>query len=551
MTDYVDKFNVKVSFMTETTKILLKKVPLFTGISEDIFTFLGEAVLERNLTDGETLFKEGDAGTSFYIIKSGEIEILKGDTESGKQVRLAMRSQGDFFGEMSLLENSPRFATAKSVGNCTVLELSRKNFKKLILQNPQIALDVLGVMSSRLRQSDLQMIRDLEQKNKELEKTNAQLTDTAEKLESSNQSLLSANKFLEKIISASTFFIVVTDKNGRIFIFNEAARNVFGRSFKDVAGKPVDALFANSIQQELLDEMEAAIARGETWAGDILTKRADNSKLFIELVGARVFDDQNEIFATLYMGRDVTEEKNVERQMILLERMATRGEMAAEIAHELNNYLSIVLGNLELLQMELNVGKTDKAEKKIESMKSGLDKITRFTDGLMMYSRPVTKKEDFDLHNFLDNELFFIKPQNRFDDVRFDCQFDESLPIITADKSQIQQVLLNLLNNAADATSSNDGNRLITIKTKFDDKTKTVAISVTDNGVGLDQDSQERVFKQHFTTKKQGHGFGLLAVKRVIKSHGGNVEAFNHVDGGAVFIISFPIKPDDSMIQYV
>ncbi len=536
--------------MTETTKILLKKVPLFTGISEDIFNSLGDAVQELNLSDGEILFKEGDTGTSIYIIKSGQIEILKSEDESGKQVRLAMRSQGDFFGEMSLLEDSPRFASAKAVGKCVVLELSRAKFNELILKNPQIALDVLGVMSSRLRQSDLQMIHDLEQKNKQLETTNMQLKETADKLESSNQSLLSANKFLEKIISASTFFIIVTDKNGRIFIFNEAARGVFGRQFKDVAGKPVDALFANSIHQELLEDMEKSIAMGDTWAGDILTQRSDGSKLFVELVGARVFDDQNEIFATLYMGRDVTEEKNVERQMILLERMATRGEMAAEIAHELNNYLSIVLGNLELLQMELNIGKTDKAEAKIESMKNGLDKITRFTDGLMMYSRPASKKEEFDLHNFLDNELFFIKPQNRFDEVEFKCEFQENLPIVTADKSQIQQALLNLLNNAADATSANEGDRTITIRTKYDDETKTVAISVIDNGVGLNQDSYDRVFKQHFTTKERGHGFGLLAVKRVIKSHGGRVEAANLPDGGAMFTISFPVKPDSSMLQY-
>lgn len=537
--------------MTETTKILLKKVPLFTGISDDIFNFLGDAVLERNLADSEILFREGDAGTSFFIIKAGEIEIIKGDSESEKHMRLALRGAGDFFGEMSLLEDSPRFATARAVGNCTVLELSRKSFHDLILQNPRIALDVLGVMSSRLRQSDLQMIHDLEQKNKQLEKTNAQLTETAQKLESSNQSLLSANKFLEKIISASTFFIIVTDKNGRIFIFNEAARKVFGSSFKDIAGKPVDALFANSIHQELFDEMENTIAKGEIWSGDILTQHVDGEKLFIELVGARVFDEQNEIFATLYMGRDVTNEKNVERQMILLERMATRGEMAAEIAHELNNYLSIVLGNLELLQMELSVGKTDKAENKIESMRNGLDKITKFTDGLMMYSRPATKKEEFDLHNFLDNELFFIRPQNRFDDVEFKCEFDTSLPTITADKSQIQQALLNLLNNAADATSTNEGDRFIIIRTKFDKSTETVSISVTDNGIGLNQDSQDKVFKQHFTTKERGHGFGLLAVKRVIKSHGGKVEATNNPDGGAIFTITFPVKPDSNMMQYI
>ena len=537
--------------MTETAKILLKKVPLFTGISDDIFNYLGDAVKERVLADGEVLFREGDPGASFYIIKSGRIEILKGDTESDKQVRLAMRSQGDFFGEMSLLEDSPRFATAKAVGECTVYELSRESFRNLIIKNPTIAMDVMGVLSSRLRQADMQMIRDLEEKNKQLEKTNAQLLETAGKLETSNKSLQSANKFLEKIISASKFFMIVTDKDGLVFIFNEAAKTVFGYNFQDVAGKGIDAILNPKFHKELLNEIETTMTNGQTWSGDILTLTGDGNKLFIELVGARVFNEKNEVFATLYMGRDVTEEKNVERQMILLERMATRGEMAAEIAHELNNYLSIVLGNLELLQMELEMGKTDKAPKKIESMKSGLDKITRFTDGLMMYSRPASKKETFDLHGFLDNELFFIKPQNRFDNVKFKCDFDQKVPPVTADKSQLQQALLNLLNNAADATSANKKDRLITIETRYIEDSKSVSISVTDNGSGLSQDSKDRVFKQHFTTKERGHGFGLLAVKRVIKSHEGRVEADNHPDGGAIFKITFPVKPSQENIQYV
>jgi two-component system sensor kinase FixL len=251
------------------------------------------------------------------------------------------------------------------------------------------------------------------------------------------------------------------------------------------------------------------------------------------------------------MGRDVTEEKNIERQMILLERMATRGEMAAEIAHELNNYLSIVLGNLELLQMDLDVGKMENAPKKINSMKEGLDKMTRFTDGLMMYSRPVAKKEKFDLNVFLENELFFIRPQNRFDGVEFLCEFDKTLPPVTADKSQIQQALLNLLNNAADAMSNDSiKHKAITIRTKSLPDIFSVRISVLDNGIGLTDEDLGRVFRQHFTNKESGHGFGLLAVKRVIKNHAGKVWAEKNPSGGAIFSIEFPLSPEDVAKAY-
>ena len=532
--------------MSETKKNLLKQVPLFSGIPKDFFEQLEKAVKERYLSAGEVLFAEGAPGKVLYIIKSGEIEILKSDHVSGKQVRLAVRAKGDFFGEMSLLEATPRFATARAVEDSIVLELSRETFKKLIIKNPASAFEVMNVLSSRLRQADVQMIHDLQQKNEQLNKTNQRLLETTKELEKSYQNMRSTNKFLEKIISASQFFMIVTDKQRKIFVFNDAAKEVFGCEFTDVAGSDIKSILNMVGNDDLHGEIEGKLSEGKTWSGDILTETQDQRKLFIELVGARVFDENEEIFATLYMGRDITEEKNIERQMIFLDRMATRGEMAAEIAHELNNYLAIVLGNLELMEMELEVGKTDTAPEKINSMKNGLDKITRFTDGLMMFSRPEVNKELFDLNAYLENELFFIKPQNRFDDVIIACDFDKNLPYIKADKSQIQQAFVNLLFNAADATANlPEDQRQITIKTTYNQTDKSVIISIIDNGVGLSDDCLNRLFRQHFTTKETGHGFGLLAVKRVIKNHSGRVWAENNPSGGAIFHIQIPIKPEE------
>jgi len=439
--------------MSETTKFLLKQVPVFSVIPPDSIDHLGKIVIERPLSKGEVLFYEGDSGQVFYIIKSGAIDIIKNDQVSNKQVKLATREKGDFFGEMSLLEDSPRFATARAAEESVVLELSRDSFIRLITEKPTIAFEVMSVLSSRLRQADLQLIRDLEKKNELLETTNRRLMETTEKLEKSYENIKSTNNFLQTIISASQFFIIATDSRSKIFIFNDAAKKIFNKESMDVIGKGIESVIIPIDKGKTLDEIEKRLAESSTWSGNILTATHDNSKLFIELVGARVFDEKGDIYTTLYMGRDITEEKNIERQMIILDRMAARGEMAGEIAHELNNYLAIVLGNLELLKMELEMGKTDKAPQKIDSMKNGLDKMTGFTDGLMMYFCPEIRKDTFDLNAFLENEMFFLKPQNRFVKIKFVFEFDRNLPRIKADKSQIQQVLLNLLNNAADATA--------------------------------------------------------------------------------------------------
>lgn len=529
--------------MRGTVFNLLVNIPVFSGISPELFYKMEKTIKERKFSKGELIFREGDPGDAFYIIKSGAIEILKGDPSKNRQVRLAIRGEGDFFGEMSLLEDSPRFAYARAVRDSTVLEISREDFRNLVAKNPPMAMEVMGVLSSRIREADLQMIRDLEKKNEQLEKTNRQLIETTQKLQKSNENIRSANRFLETIISASQFFIVVTDNSGKIFIFNNAAKGVFEYEFNEVAGCEIRDIIKPVDIEDIMDDLERTISRGESWSGEIITTTKNMTKRVIELIGARILDDKGEIFTSLYMGLDVTEEKNIEHQMILLDKMATRGEMAGEIAHELNNYLALVQGNLELLKMNLDVGKYELLEDKLNSIQSGLEEMTKFTDGLMMYSNPEINKEMFNFNIFIENELFFLRPQNRFDGIDIICELDPDLPPIVADKSQLQQVLINLLNNATDATLNNQrGQRKIKIKTSFSSDENAILLSVIDNGCGFTEECITKVFSQHFTTKERGHGFGLLAVKRVIKNHKGRVWAENNPEGGAIFRVQLPVK---------
>ena len=529
--------------MNTTKKNLLKQVSLFEGLPDNIFNSIIGAFGERRLAAGETLFHEGEPGDVFYIIKSGAIDITKKEPQTNKIIKLATRYMGDFFGEMALLEGSPRFATATAAEESELLVLSRENFRKMITENSSIAIDLMVALSSRLREADLQAIRDLQEKNRQLEETNRKLLETTRQLEKTNANIRASNKFLATIISASKFFIIVTDANNKIFVFNDAAKAVFGRTFSEVAGEGMDSILKPVGNTSLISEIENTLVKGGTWSGEVLAALNNDTKILIELVSARVFDEKGGTFASLYMGRDITEEKNVERQMIFLDRLASRGEMAGEIAHELNNYLTIVLGNLELMQMEIQANKIEKADVRIEAIRDGLDRISTFADGLMMYSGPELKKQKIDLLAFLESEMFFIKSQNRFDDIKFEFEFDPDLPAIEVDKSQLQQVLINLLNNAADALKNcSKEEKLIKVKAVSLPRDDEVLISVIDNGPGFKGDSLNRVFRQHFTTKDKGHGFGLLAVKRVVKNHGGEVWAENNPQGGAVFNIRLPKK---------
>jgi PAS domain S-box-containing protein len=518
-----------MEMMDDAKLHLLKKVVIFNSLSDDSLARLAEVFEEQKYPAGSYIFKEGFAGESFMLVKTGTVEIIKHGSSADTDIHLADRGPGEILGEMALIEDSPRFADARAREDVSVLALSKDQFKRLLAENPVVAIEIMGSLSAKLRQADLQMISDLERKNAELE--------------SANDNLTKAKNFRDKIIDNAPFFMVITDNSGHIVLINESAEKIFGRPFREVDGKPIGEMILAIKEQDIFSEINQFLSNSGVWRGHLITGRADGSQIIIDLTVVKVGENgaESENPSVLYMGNDITEEKHMQRQAFQLERMATRGEMAAEIAHELNNYLSIVSGNLELLGMDIGRGKYDRVGKKTSAMKNGLVRITKFVEGLMSVARPETKMEIFDIHQFIDNELFFLKPQPKFRGIDFISCWGNDVPVIEADRGQLQQVLFNLLNNAADALAEiPPGKRKVTISTGYFSSEDIVKLTISDNGCGMSDEDYGRVFRQHFTTKKTGHGFGLLAVKRAIKSHGGRISAAPGPDGGASFTIELP-----------
>jgi len=522
---------------------LLKKAAIFSSLSKPNLQKLAELLTVREYPTGANIFSEGDAGESVMLIASGVVEIVKKSSTGEDDILLAERGTGEIFGEMALIENSPRFADARAKSVVSLFVLQKNDFEHLLGENPSVTMEIMGTLSSKLRQADLQMIKDLERKNRELEGANKSLTKLAEELRKSNSDLVRAKEFRDKIINNAPFFMIISDGSGRINIMNESAERIFGITIDEARGKPVSEIIKPSENHDVSAEVDHSLMARGIWGGELMTKASDGSQTIIDITVVNIASGggDNEGPAILYMGRDVTEEKHMQRRAFQLERKATRGEMAAEIAHELNNFLAIVSGNLELLVMDLNKERYDKITKKTTSMKEGIGRISKFVEGLMSVGRPEARMEIFDIHQFIDSELFFLKPQPKFKDLEFVCHWGKDVPSIEMDRGQLQQVLFNLLNNSADALAEiPPGNRVVTIETAYNSSDDKIILSLYDNGCGMSDEDYGRVFRQHFTTKKTGHGFGLLAVKRVVKAHGGRISVAKGPEGGACFSIELP-----------
>jgi signal transduction histidine kinase/CheY-like chemotaxis protein len=234
--------------------------------------------------------------------------------------------------------------------------------------------------------------------------------------------------------------------------------------------------------------------------------------------------------------------QNLQDQIIGLEKMATQGRISAEIGHELNNFLTVIMGNFQILGMKMDKEVLESVEKQLDTISVNLEKVKSFAEGLLDFSSLKVRKSECDINQLVEKTMGFIRPQNAFKNISLLTELKPNLPHLLVDPGQIQQVLYNLLNNAADAMGKRKGEGgTITIKTDSSDKEKAVEIWVKDTGKGMTPEQVENIFTAGFTTKQTGHGMGLSICRKIIAHHGGTIRVESELNKGTTFKIMLPI----------
>ncbi len=258
------------------------------------------------------------------------------------------------------------------------------------------------------------------------------------------------------------------------------------------------------------------------------------SQLAITLENLSLLEETRQAYARL---------KELQDETIELEKMAARGEMSAEIGHELNNFLGVVAGNVSLLEVHLQRGNYDKLDKYMKTVTSTIEKIKVFTGNLMDLRRISSKKEVVRFERLISEVVEYLRPQKRFRGVEIDIpKITGSFPFL-ADVTQIQQLLYNLFHNAADAMIDSETRRItITVDSNADQN--TFQFSIRDTGKGFEPETLSQAFREKFTTKENGHGFGLVVCRRIIDNHGGELEVESSPGNGTCISIKFPLASE-------
>jgi signal transduction histidine kinase len=353
-------------------------------------------------------------------------------------------------------------------------------------------------------------------------------------------SLKSVMALLSSTLEDESHAAIVADRSFSAIFANNAARaNLAGG---EIVGRNLASILCELDETIDWEEFSTNLRTCGTVAGEMSVAKHGAQPTGYRISCTGITDEASgQVSVYVFIAKMISSTPDAATKIVALDRMLTRGEMAGEIAHEINNYLTILLGNVELIPLFLDNNDTEKVAQKLPLMKTTLEKIAAFSESIVDYGRPHRSFEIIDLNHMISKTIDFLKPQNRFDEIEIAANLSPQIPPVKGDSGQLQQVIVNLLHNAGDELSvSERPEPVIQIETSGSMDGKSTIVSVSDNGGGIPEELRPKLFQERFTTKDSGEGYGLLACKRIIDRHGGEISFHRMEGGGTCFEVRLP-----------
>ncbi len=364
--------------------------------------------------------------------------------------------------------------------------------------------------------------------------------------------LISVVKFVSSVFEHAPAGVAVSDANYNVVYANESLMAEIGTNGVSITGRNLLQYLQLLVEPGQFERLRKSVIDEKPYHGEfLLSNQNKKSKVHISFVPLRESEEFSSYAYVLVLGGASRAESETLFEAVSLDRMLTRGEMAAEIAHEINNYLTILLGNVELIPLFLNTNKTEKLLEKSELMRDTLVKISKFTDCLSEFGKVRDSGVEYcDLSRTVEQMIAFLKPQNRFDDIEIRADLaSEPLPI-RAHQGPIQQIIVSLANNAADELNEGcSDNPVIEINTRLSEDGKSSILTVTDNGRGIPAHIRPKIFDFRVSCRKNGEGFGLLACKHIVDRYHGDISYETEDNVGTTFTVILPKADIGSQIE--
>src|SRR5712664_2155871 len=341
--------------------------------------------------------------------------------------------------------------------------------------------------------------------------------------------------------------IAVVDDEGRVRRSNRALAGLLGTPLQNVVGTPLGEVLLG--KPHALQELLAATRRGDRPAP--LVARSDRLRRALRVNAARIPGAATEQ-SIVVMVEDVTEQQALETQLVQSEKLAAVGQLVSGVAHELNNPLTSIAGLSEFLLEQKELGKKDRGH--LQVIQEQAERAGRIVRNLLTFARKGSaERVPVDLNDVIRRTLSLTAYDLKLQDIAVERELSGALPDVFGDRHGLQQVVLNLVTNAAHAVAENprERRREITVSTWFDG---LVHLRVADTGPGIPDEIVQSVFTPFFTTKEpgKGTGLGLSITYSIVESHGGHItiEPAGTTGGGrsgAAFRVDLPPAPAEAL----
>ncbi len=332
----------------------------------------------------------------------------------------------------------------------------------------------------------------------------------------------------KSIIESVDSGILTIDLNGNIKSFNKGAEKITGFLHSEIINKKLDDVFP---------VLSSLLNKENQWKQGRRFEAVGSGKILGCSVTPLVDSNRKKIGNTLIF-QDLTVIKEMERKIERNKRLAFVGEMAAGLAHEIRNPLASISGPIQMLSKDLRLDETDR--KLMQIILRGKDRLDGFVKDFLLLARPKpSERRDINVEVIIDDLL---------ESLRFSPEWREDIEVIKnlcnqtsiyGNKAEIRQVIWNMISNAVQAMR--EGGKLkIETSEVFNDTKEYLEIRISDNGCGIEEKNQDKVFEPFYTTKKNGTGLGLAIVNRIVESHMGKIRIKSKPGKGTDCIVLLP-----------
>ncbi|MEW6660957.1 MAG: [Fe-Fe] hydrogenase large subunit C-terminal domain-containing protein [Bacillota bacterium] len=359
-------------------------------------------------------------------------------------------------------------------------------------------------------------------------------------LEKSNRELVYLKDYNKNIVESIVEGIIVINRQGIVTTFNDSRRQVTDRPAAEVVGRALFQAVPYLDTKEVGQLLSQVLDQGRPTPLEGLRLRVKEKTLVVNIKGYPLRDEKIGVYGAVLIFEDITEKKKLEMQLIEANRLASIGRLAAGIAHEINNPLTLISGYAELLHRE--TAEDSPAAGWTKVITEEVDRIAVIVRDLLDFARPSPQQlTSCNINEVVNHTLTLVANQLQKREVELEKSFAPGLPEVLVNPNELGQVFLNIILNACHAMP--EGGRLrVSTRTVEYRQSRGVQVEFADSGCGIKEEYIQYIFDPFFTTKELGEGTGLgLSVSYgIIKKYEGTIEVSTEYGKGSSFFITLP-----------